>query len=189
MQHYSIEDYIKSIIQIIEKDVNHDGSIRSELEKTPHRVAKSYKELFAGYNMRPEDVLSKMALHNAEHNDYIWLKNIEFNSMCEHHMLPFTGTVDICYTPKQHIVGLSKLNRIVDVFAKRLQLQERLTFQIANSIFEHLDCDGVGVRIRAKHFCMVMRGVNKMHGIMETMHFCGSFKTHRKTDFLSGLTT
>ena len=168
---HKIENCVREILENIGEDLNREG-----LKETPSRVAKEYSEIFSGYQVKPEEVLNKKFFEKPNFSEYIWLKKIEFHSMCEHHMLPISGFVDICYIPRDSVVGLSKLARIVDVFAKRLQLQERLCFQIAESIQENLNPLGVGVRIRAKHYCMLMRGSKKQDSFMETTYFTGVFR-------------
>lgn len=172
---------IKTLLQYIGDDVSREG-----LLDTPNRVIKSYNEIFSGYNTSPNEVLQKRFFETSKFEGFIWLKNIEFCSICEHHMLPISGFVDICYVPECSVVGLSKLARLVDVFARRLQLQERMTAQIANSIQEYLSPKGVGVRVKATHYCLKMRGALKSQSEMETVHFTGVFdKNFDKNDALS----
>lgn len=154
MEKNVIENSVKDILSAIGEDVNREG-----LLETPKRVSKAYEEMLSGYKDDAKIYLSKTFEHNGE--DEVFQKNIEFYSMCEHHMLPFYGRVHIAYIPNGKVVGLSKFSRVVDVFSKRLQLQERLTSQIADSIYENLNCKGVMVIIEAEHMCMNMRGVKR----------------------------
>jgi GTP cyclohydrolase IA len=158
---YPIANAIRVILQSIPEDAEREG-----LLETPERVAKAYKELFSGYDQDPEEILSKQFKQDGQGK--VAVKNIEFYSMCEHHMLPFFGTVDIEYIPNGKVVGLSKLPRLVQCFSRRLQIQENLTKQIADAIFDNLGCDWVSVRIRAEHFCMKMRGIQNQCSITET---------------------
>ena len=146
---------------------------REGLLNTPQRVIKSYDELYKGYKIKPEDVLKTK--FKEKYNQMVILKDIEFYSMCEHHMLPFFGKVSIAYIPNGEVVGISKLARLVEVFSRRLQIQERLTEQIADAINTHLKPQGVAVTIKAKHFCMVARGVNKQNSEMVTNKIHGAF--------------
>lgn len=163
-----------------------ENSARSGVLDTPKRVAKSYDEIFAGYNTDVREVCAKQFDVEPEINDYVWLKNIQFHSVCEHHMLPIVGFVDICYIPRDKIIGVSKLARIVEVFARQMQVQERITSQIGSTLQENLNPHGVGVRVRAEHFCMSMRGVKKPNCSMETIYTTGIFKQdnfHRREFF------
>jgi GTP cyclohydrolase I len=147
------------------------------INNTPERIFKSYKEIFSGYNISSSEVLEKQfEKPNESQESFIAMHNIEFYSMCEHHMLPFFGTVSIGYIANEKIVGLSKLPRVVDVFAKRLQLQERLTSQIGMSIEDNLKPKGVIVSITAQHFCVMMRGVSKANSTTTTMYCSGDLK-------------
>jgi GTP cyclohydrolase I len=141
---------------------------RDGLIETPDRVAKAYDEIFAGYKQDPCAILSKT--FPAEGSGVVRVNGIEFYSMCEHHMLPFFGTVDIEYQPIDRVVGLSKLPRLVECFARRLQLQENLTRQIAQSIQKNIKCAYVRVTIRAEHLCMKMRGVRSQNSVTETVY-------------------
>ncbi len=133
--------------------------------------------------MDPSEVLNKCFFETSNFKGMIWLKSIDFHSVCEHHMLPISGKVDICYVRDNSVVGISKLARIVEVFARRMQLQERFTAQIATSIQTHLNPKGVGVRVKAVHYCMKMRGVMKNGSTMETTHFTGIFESDRNSKF------
>ena len=159
---------------------------REGLLKTPSRVAKMYAELTAGYRIDP-DALINDAIFNVEYDDMVLVKNIDFSSLCEHHMLPFLGQIHIAYIPNGKVVGLSKLPRIVDMFARRLQVQERMTVQIADFINEKLNPQGVAVIAEGTHMCGVMRGVKKANARMFTSAMRGIFREDSKTraEFLS----
>lgn len=168
---------VKDLLGYIGEDVNRPG-----LLETPHRVVKAYDEWFAGYGQDPAKVL-KTFEDGAElcGDEMVLVDDIQFYSYCEHHMAPFFGTAHIAYVPKNRIVGLSKFPRLVDIFSKRLQVQERLTNQIANAIQENLDPHGVGVVMRAQHFCMCSRGVNKQGSTTLTSALRGCFKDNPET--------
>ncbi len=161
-----------------------DNPAREGVAQTPNRVVKSWETIYGGYRQKAKDVLT--AQFNSENYDeMVVLKNIEFFSTCEHHMLPFFGKAHVAYIPNGSIVGISKLARLVEVFARRLQIQERLTTQIADSLMDIIMPVGCGVVMEAKHFCMVSRGVNKQNSIMETSTLRGVFKEPDvKQDFL-----
>lgn len=159
----------KEILSIIGEDPEREG-----LDKTPLRVAKSLGFLTKGYSENAVEIL-KSALFSEDAHEMVIVKDIELFSMCEHHMLPFFGKAHIAYLPKNHIVGLSKIARVVDVFSRRLQVQERLTCQIRDSIQEALDPHGVAVVLEAKHLCMMMRGVQKQNSSTTTSAFTGVF--------------
>lgn len=147
---------------------------REGLRKTPERVAKSYDFLLSGYRTNPDDVVGDAIFHE-ECNHMIIVKDIEVYSLCEHHMLPFYGRCHIGYIPRGQVFGVSKLARLVDCFARRLQIQERLTQQIASYIKEKVDAEGVGVVMECHHLCMMMRGVEKQNSCMVTSAMLGSF--------------
>jgi GTP cyclohydrolase I len=170
-----VEKNIKTILEEIGEDISRDG-----LLKTPHRVAKAYEFLMQGYNKKIEDVLNG-AIFEEKYDEMVIVKDIDFYSMCEHHMLPFFGKVHIAYIPDGKIVGLSKIPRIVDVFARRLQVQERMTQQIADTIEEYLSPIGVGVVAEGYHMCMMMRGVQKQNSITTTSAMHGIFKSDART--------
>ena len=165
---------VRDILEAIGEDPQREG-----LLDTPRRVADMYEELFAGLAEDPTQHL-KVGFEE-QHKEMIILKDIPFSSACEHHMLPFTGKAHVGYIPAGRIVGLSKLARVVEGFARRPQLQERLTSQIADAIVETLDPRGVGVVIEAQHFCMILRGVKKPGSIMVTSAMRGIFKTNPPT--------
>lgn len=166
----SLMENYKNIISLIGEDVTREG-----LEKTPERVAKAMQFLTQGYQMDAIAVM-RSAIFNEEHSQMVIVKDIELFSMCEHHMLPFIGRAHIAYIPNGKIVGLSKLARIVDIYARRLQVQERLTIQIRDCIQETLDPLGVAVVIESKHLCMMMRGIQKQNSVTTTSAFTGEFE-------------
>ncbi|MFH1223170.1 MAG: GTP cyclohydrolase I FolE [Pseudomonadota bacterium] len=153
---------------------------RHGLERTPERVEKSLKFLTKGYDEDPVKLI-KSAIFNEKYDDMIIVKDIEVFSMCEHHMLPFFGKCHVAYIPKDKIIGLSKIPRLVEVFARRLQVQERLTHQIAHTLYDVLKPRGVGVIIEAKHMCMIMRGVEKQHSVATTSSMLGAFRKNLST--------
>lgn len=148
---------------------------REGLLKTPERVVKSYEYLTRGYRQNLDEVVNG-ALFEAESDDMVIVRDIEFFSLCEHHMLPFFGKCHVGYIPREKIIGVSKIARIVDVFARRLQVQERMTKQIAQALMDILDAEGVGVVVEGQHLCMQMRGVEKQHSVMTTSSMRGSFR-------------
>ncbi|MBQ4313936.1 MAG: GTP cyclohydrolase I FolE [Lentisphaeria bacterium] len=153
---------------------------REGLLKTPERVARSYEFLTRGYRQDLEKVVNG-ALFEAESDDMVIVRDIEFFSLCEHHMLPFFGKCHVGYIPKKKIIGVSKIARIVDVFARRLQVQERMTKQIAQALMDILDAEGVGVVVEGQHLCMQMRGVEKQHSVMTSSSMRGSFRRELAT--------
>lgn len=168
-----------------------DNPDREGLVDTPARVARSYSELFAGYKISPESLLQTTFEETDSYDEMIILKDILFESHCEHHMLPIIGRAHVAYIPNQRVVGISKLARVVDAFAKRLQIQEKMTVQIAETIFNVLQPQGVGVVIEAVHHCMSTRGVHKAGVAMQTSHVLGLFRSNRRTrnEFLNLITT
>ena len=169
-----MEELIKKIITGIGEDPKREG-----LKQTPERVVKMYKKIFSGYQEKPENIMT--VFDSEKYDEMIVCKNIEFYSMCEHHMLPFLGTVSIAYIPNKKIIGLSKLPRIVEIFSRRMQNQERMTNQIAATIMKFLKPKGVGVVIKAQHLCMMMRGVEKKNAEMITSDLRGVFKKNLST--------
>jgi GTP cyclohydrolase I len=170
----------KTIIENLGEDVTREG-----LEKTPERVAKAMQYLTHGYGLDPLQIL-KSALFTEDHQQMIVVKDIEVYSMCEHHMLPFFGKAHVAYIPNGKIVGLSKIPRIVDAFARRMQVQERLTDQIKDSIQAALEPLGVAVVIEAQHMCMQMRGIQKQNSVTTTSSFTGAFeKDKTRKEFIS----
>jgi GTP cyclohydrolase IA len=155
-----------------------DDPEREGLVKTPERVAKAMQFLMQGYDMDPAEIL-RSAMFKEDYSEMVIVKDIEVYSMCEHHMLPFFGRAHVAYIPKGTIVGLSKIGRVVDAFARRLQVQERLTHEILNCIQDTLQPQGVAVVIEAKHLCMMMRGVQKQNSVATTSAFTGEFENNR----------
>ena len=158
-----------------------DNPEREGLKETPKRVIKSYKDFFSGYQQEPREILSKKFKEVDGYDEIIVLKDIRLESHCEHHMVPFIGTAHVGYLPKNKVVGLSKLARLVEAFAKRLQIQEKLTAQIANAIDEVLQPRGVGVIIEASHLCVGTRGIHKPDAKMVTSRMLGSFRNDQAT--------
>lgn len=167
--HKMIESAVKNILEALGEDPYREGLIQ-----TPHRVARMYSELLEGYQLDPKEVVGD-ALFESPERDLVSVCNIPFTSLCEHHMLPFIGHAHIAYVPRRHIIGLSKIPRIVDVFAKRLQVQERLTQQIANALVEVLDPQGLMVLLEGEHACASLRGVKKTGVQMVTRATRGIF--------------
>lgn len=172
-------DRLAQLYREILKEIGENPE-REGLLKTPKRAAEALRFLTQGYGQSPEDVL-KGAIFESDYDDMIIVKDIEFYSLCEHHLLPFYGKCHIGYIPNGRIIGLSKLARLVDVFARRLQVQERLTHQIAHTLFEVLKPEGVGVVMEAYHLCMMSRGVQKQNSKAVTSAMLGSFRTDRAT--------
>ena len=173
-----IENY-KSTLQLLGEDPNREG-----LEKTPERVAKAMQFLTQGYNIDANAILNSAKFHE-DVSEMIIVKDIELYSMCEHHMLPFYGKAHVAYIPNGYITGLSKIARVVDIFSRRLQVQERLTHQILNAIKETLNPMGVAVVIEASHLCMMMRGVSKQNSVTTTSAFWGEFeKNETRSEFV-----
>ena len=170
-----MQDLVRNMLIAIGEDPDREG-----LVKTPERVEKSMKFLTRGYSQNIEDVVNG-ALFEAESDDMIIVRDIEFFSMCERHMLPFFGKCHVGYIPNKKILGLSKVARIVDMFARRLQIQERMTKEIASALMEILDAQGVGVVIEAQHLCMQMRGVEKQDSFTTTSSMQGSFRSELAT--------
>ena len=165
-----LEEYVHGILKEVGEDPSREG-----LLKTPHRVAKAYQFLTKGYNEDPYAVIND-AIFEEPTDEMITVKDIQFYSMCEHHLMPFFGTANIAYIPNGRIIGLSKIARLVDIFARRLQVQERMTQQIAKTLEECLKPQGVAVVIKAQHLCMQMRGVQKRGSVMMTSAMLGEFK-------------
>jgi GTP cyclohydrolase IA len=177
----SIADLVRKMIALVGEDPNREG-----LRKTPERYEKALKFLTSGYNQNVDSVLNG-ATFSVHYDEMVVVKDIEFFSLCEHHLLPFFGKAHVAYLPSKRVLGLSKIARLVNMFARRLQIQERMTFQIAQSIEEKISPEGVGVIIEARHLCMQMRGVEKQHGQAVTSAMLGSFRHNKQTrdEFLS----
>ena len=178
-----IADKYRSILQDIGEDPDREG-----LLKTPERIAKALQFLTHGYDLDPAGIL-RSAMFREEYQQMVIVKDIELYSMCEHHMLPFFGKAHVAYIPNGYIVGLSKIPRVVDAFARRLQVQERLTVDIRNCIDETLKPLGVAVVIEAQHLCMIMRGIQKQHSIATTSAFTGEFNAEKtRAEFMRLIT-
>ena len=165
------EQAFKTILTWLGEDPNREG-----LLETPKRVMKAYKEYFGGYKVDPDKILDKTFGDVDGYDDMVIQKNISVQSHCEHHMAPIIGKAHVAYIPKERVVGLSKLARVVEVFSKRLQTQERLTMQIAKTLMESLDAKGVAVTIDSTHQCMTMRGIKKENATTVTNYYLGQFK-------------
>jgi GTP cyclohydrolase I len=170
-----IESAVRQLLEAFGEDVNREG-----LGGTPERVARMYDELLAGYRVDPQAMIND-ALFDVAYDEMVIVRDIEFYSLCEHHMLPFIGSAHVAYMPAGQVIGLSKIPRIVDLFARRLQVQERMTRQIAEFIEAALHPHGVAVVIEGLHLCAMMRGVKKANARMVTSAMCGSFKENRAT--------
>jgi len=176
----SLSNHYKKIITDLGEDVTREG-----LEKTPERVAKAIQFLTHGYDLKPAEII-KSAMFTEDHNQMVIVKDIEVYSMCEHHMLPFFGKAHIAYIPNGKIVGLSKIPRIVDAFARRMQVQERLTDEIKDCLNDTLNPLGVAVVIEAQHMCMQMRGIQKQNSFTTTSSFVGAFeKDSTRKEFIT----
>lgn len=179
----TISEHYKNVIENLGEDIHREG-----LLKTPERAAKAMQYLTHGYDLDPAEIL-KSAMFTEDHNQMVIVKEIEVYSMCEHHMLPFFGKAHIAYIPNGKIVGLSKIPRVVDAFARRLQVQERLTDQIKNCIQDTLQPEGVAVVIEAQHMCMQMRGIQKQNSVTTTSSFTGAFeKDSTRKEFINLIT-
>jgi len=176
-----MKEHFARIIEGIGEDLTRPG-----LVDTPKRAAKAFQFLTKGYEQDLEEVVNG-ALFPSDSSEMIMVKDIELYSLCEHHLLPFIGKAHVAYIPTGHVLGLSKVARIVDMFARRLQIQEQLTVQIAESIQNITGASGVGVIIEAKHMCMMMRGVEKQNSVMKTSAMLGTFRSNQatRTEFLS----
>jgi GTP cyclohydrolase I len=180
LQNASFEELVREMLSRVGEDPSREGLIN-----TPQRVVKSMQHLTRGYSQQPSDVLNG-ALFTVDYDEMVIVKDIEMFSLCEHHMLPFFGKVHIAYIPNGKVIGLSKLPRLVEVFARRLQVQERLTTQLADAIQETIQPQGVGVVIEARHLCMMMRGVEKQHSAAVTSAMLGVFRQQEtRNEFLS----
>jgi len=170
-----MEELIRQLLEQIGEDPNREG-----LQKTPGRVAKALKFLTQGYSMDPQEVING-AKFTEKYNEMIVVKDIQIYSLCEHHLLPFWGKCHVAYIPREKIIGLSKIARLVEIFSRRLQVQERMTTQVAKIIQESLDPLGVAVVIEAEHLCMQMRGVQKQGSKAITSEMLGAFRTKEAT--------
>ena len=177
----SFEDLVREMLVRLGEDPAREGLVR-----TPDRVHRAYEHLLKGYNEDPEAMLKK-ALFTVSYDEMVIVKDVEMFSLCEHHMLPFFGKVHVAYIPNGKVIGLSKIPRLIEIFSRRLQIQERLTTQIAETIQKAIQPQGVGVVIEARHLCMMMRGVEKQHSAAVTSSMLGCFREEQetRTEFLS----
>jgi GTP cyclohydrolase I len=177
----SFEDLVREMIVRLGEDPTREG-----LARTPNRVRRAYEYLTKGYQEDAEQMLKK-ALFSVNYDEMVIVKDVEMFSLCEHHVLPFFGKVHVAYIPKGKVIGLSKIPRLIEIFSRRLQIQERLTTQIAETIEKAIDPQGVGVVIEARHLCMMMRGVEKQHSAAVTSSMLGCFRNEQetRTEFLS----
>ena len=178
-----IEDSVRIILSAIGEDPDRPG-----LTDTPARVKRMYEEMTAGYDVDPEEVVND-AIFPVEYSEMVVVKDIPFHSLCEHHILPFAGTAAVAYIPDKRVIGLSKIPRVVDMYARRLQIQERFTQQVADFLMDRLEPKGVGVVVEATHLCASMRGVRKPGMVMTTSAILGLFRRSDKTraEFFSHL--
>ena len=170
-----LEEYYRQIIEGVGEDPDREG-----LEKTPERAAKAMQYLTRGYQQTVDEVVNN-AIFESKNEEMILVKDIELYSLCEHHLLPFIGKCHVAYIPTGKVIGLSKIARIVDMYARRLQIQENLTKQIADTLMDAIEPAGVGVIIEAQHLCMMMRGVEKQNSKMTTSMMLGTFLNHDRT--------
>jgi GTP cyclohydrolase I len=177
----SFEDLVREMLTRLGEDAEREGLLR-----TPNRVHRAYEYLMKGYKEDPEALL-KNALFTVSYDEMVIVKDVEMFSLCEHHMLPFFGKVHVAYIPNGKVIGLSKIPRLIEIFSRRLQIQERLTTQIAETIQKAIEPQGVGVVIEARHLCMMMRGVEKQHSAAVTSSMLGCFRDEQetRTEFLS----
>jgi GTP cyclohydrolase I len=175
LEERSLEDLVQEMLGKLIEDPDREG-----LQRTPARVAKALEFLTSGYRADIGKIVNE-ALYSVTYDQMVIVKDIEFFSLCEHHLLPFYGKVHVAYLPKKRVIGLSKLPRIVDAFARRLQIQERLTQQVAQTIQDSIDPLGVGVICEARHLCIMMRGVEKQHSGAVTSAMLGAFRTCKET--------
>ena len=176
-----MEEHVRHILAAIGEDPEREG-----LRKTPARVARAWREITAGYAQDPGEMV-RGALFEAEGQEMVLVNDIDFFSMCEHHLLPFFGKAHVAYIPDRHIVGLSKIARVVEAYARRLQVQERMTAQIAACLMENLQARGVAVVLHAQHLCMMMRGIKRLNSFAVTSEMLGVFRDDARTrgEFLS----
>ena len=173
----ALEPHVRAILEAVGENPAREG-----LLKTPARVARAFRDLSRGYEQDPLEVLrSAVFTEDYDYQEMILCRDIDFFSLCEHHLLPFFGKAQVAYIPNRSIVGISKIARLVEIYSRRFQVQERMTTQIANTLMEALDPLGVGVVLKAEHLCMRMRGVEKQNSIVVTSAMLGSFRTHHET--------
>jgi GTP cyclohydrolase IA len=171
----TLEDLVSELLPLLGEDPGREG-----LQRTPARVAKALQFLTSGYQADIAKIVNE-ALYSVKYDEMVIVKDIEFFSLCEHHMLPFFGKMHVGYLPKDKVIGLSKIPRIIDMFARRLQVQERLTHEVAEAIAQVTSPRGVGVLCEAQHFCMMMRGVEKQHSGTVTSTMMGAFRSNKST--------
>ncbi len=177
------ENAVRTLLAFAGEDPDRQG-----LKETPSRVTRAFQEYFSGYNQNPEQILKTTFDEICGYNDIILLRDIDFYSHCEHHMAPIIGVAHIAYVPSNCVIGISKLARVVEIFARRLQIQEKMTAQIAEAIHTHLKPEGVAVILEATHHCLLGRGINKSSAKLITSHFTGVFKNdHKKQDEIRNL--
>lgn len=184
-QEASLAPHVRAMLELLGEDPGREG-----LERTPERADKALRFLTSGYDTNIEQIVNG-ALFSVKYDEMVVVRDIEFYSLCEHHMLPFFGKMHVAYLPKDKVIGLSKIPRVVDMFARRLQVQERLTQEVAETIQRVLEPKGVAVVCQARHFCMMMRGVEKQHSGTMTSAMLGAFRDQKQTrdEFLSLLQT
>jgi len=170
-----MEDLFKKLLEKIGEDTNRPG-----LQKTPKRAAQAFTYLTKGYK-DDINIIINNAIFESDNDEMIIVKDIEFHSLCEHHLLPFLGKCHVGYLPKGKVIGISKIPRIIDIFSRRLQIQENLTKHIADSLMKHIEAKGVGVVMEAQHLCMMMGGVKKQNAIMKTSCMLGAFRSDNST--------
>ena len=176
LERLKLRDHVTEILKLIGEDPQREG-----LKKTPQRVERSLQHFTKGYGQDPAEILRSAVFGEADYDEMVIVKDIDVFSLCEHHLLPFFGKCHVAYLPKRRIVGLSKIPRVVDAFSRRLQIQERLTTQIARTIEKTLNPKGVGVVIEAYHLCVMMRGVEKQNAHMITSSMRGRFRSDSRT--------
>jgi len=170
------EEAVRAILRHIGEDPQREG-----LARTPTRVVQAFEFLTRGYNQDPKDAINGALFTEEDYQEMILCRDLDFYSLCEHHLLPFIGKAQVAYLPNRHIVGISKIARMVEIYARRLQVQERLTTQIAHTIMEEINPLGVAVVLEAEHLCMRMRGVEKQNSYVTTSAMLGRFRTHQET--------
>jgi GTP cyclohydrolase I len=170
------EEAVRQLLRYIGEDPEREG-----LARTPTRVAQAYEFLTRGYHQDPKDAINGALFTEEDYQEMILCRDLDFYSLCEHHLLPFMGKAHVAYLPNQHIVGLSKIARMVEIYARRLQVQERMTTQIAHTIMEEIKPLGVAVVLEAEHLCMRMRGIEKQNSYVTTSAMLGRFRTHVET--------
>jgi GTP cyclohydrolase I len=173
---HTAEEAVRGILRYIGEDLDREG-----LARTPERVARAYEYLTGGYAQDPKKVINGALFTEEDYQEIILCRDVDFFSLCEHHLLPFMGKAHVAYLPNRHIVGLSKIARLVEIYARRLQIQERMTTQIAQTIMDEIKPLGVAVVLEAEHLCMRMRGVEKQNSYVTTSAMLGRFRTHLET--------